>query len=261
MSEREKILRYYRGAGESDIALRLVDAVENVARNTKVRVSEFLDPHGLSMAETVVAHYSGVHLENFGGFAGAERVKAAFIQTDFSGQVSYNIVALAISWDKRFVHFSHRDVLGAVLGVGIERAVLGDIVMSSDGCFVIIDKNLSEFLVNGLTQIGNTSVSVSVVELDQIPPKEEKLKEIRTTAASLRLDVIAAAGFGTSRTKMADDIVADKVKLNWQETRKSDQAVKAGDMISMRGRGRLEVSEILGTTKKGRFSLLLKRYI
>jgi RNA-binding protein YlmH len=261
MSEREKILRYYRSAGEEEIAAKLVDAAESVARNTKVKVSEFLDPHGFSMAETVAAHYSEVRLEAFGGYEGAERTKAAFVQPDFSGQISYNIAVLAVAWDKRFTQLSHRDVLGAVLGAGLDRGVIGDIVMNSDGCFILIDKAITDFLLSALTQIGTTSVAVSEVALDQIPPKEEKLKEIRTTAASLRLDVIAAAGFGTSRTRMADDIVANKVKLNWQEARKTDQAVKAGDIISMRGRGRLEVSEILGTTKKGRLSLLLKRYV
>jgi RNA-binding protein YlmH len=260
MSEREKILRYYRSAGEGEIAAKLVDAAESVARNTKVKVSEFLDPHGFSMAEIVTAHYNGVRLETFGGYEGAERIKAAFVQSDFSGQISYNIAVVAVAWDKRFAQLSHRDVLGAALGVGLDRGVIGDIVMSSDGCFIIVDKTIIRFLLAGLTQIGPTSVSVSEGTLDQIPPKEEKLKEIRTTAASLRLDVIAAAGFGTSRTRMADDIVANKVKLNWQETRKSDQSIKAGDIISMHGRGRLEVSEILGTTKKGRLSLLLKRY-
>lgn len=261
MSEREKILRYYRAEGEGDIAAKLVDAAESVARNTKVKVSEFLDPRGFAIAETVSAHYEGVRLEAFGGYQGAERVKVAFVQQDFAGKISYNLTAVAIQWDKRFAHVGHRDVLGAVLGLGIERGVLGDIVMSSDGCYVVLDKTLSDFLLTGLTQVGATSVTVSEINLAEIPPKEEKLKEIRTTAASLRLDVIAAAGFGTSRTKMADDIVADKVKLNWQGVRKSDHAVKAGDIISMRGRGRLEVSEILGTTKKGRLSLLLKRYM
>ena len=79
--------------------------------------------------------------------------------------------------------------------------------------------------------------------------------------ASLRLDAIAAAGYGMSRTRMADDIVAAKVKINWQEAKSPSQAVKVGDVISMRGRGRVEVVEIPGQTKKGRYSILLRRFI
>lgn len=77
----------------------------------------------------------------------------------------------------------------------------------------------------------------------------------------MRLDVVAAAGFGVSRSKMAEDIQIDKVKVNWQEAKSSSQSVKAGDIISMRGRGRVEVCEVFGQTKKGRTSVLLKRFM
>ena len=63
-----------------------------------------------------------------------------------------------------------------------------------------------------------------------------------------------------SRSKAAQEISAEKIKLNWQTVKNSSQAVKAGDVLSMRGRGRLEVSEITGQTKKGRIGVLLKRF-
>ena len=99
------------------------------------------------------------------------------------------------------------------------------------------------------------------MELDEIPPREQKVKEIRTTVASMRLDVIAAAGFGTSRSKMANEIDVDKVKVNWKDVKSSSQAIKEGDIISIRGRGRVEVAEVRGTTKKGRINLVLRRFI
>ena len=85
-------------------------------------------------------------------------------------------------------------------------------------------------------------------------------KEIKATVASLRVDSIAAAGFGMSRSKAATEIAADKVKLNWQTVKNAAQSIKEGDVLSMHGRGRLEVTEIRGQTKKGRISVVLKRY-
>ena len=79
--------------------------------------------------------------------------------------------------------------------------------------------------------------------------------------ASLRIDSIAASGFGFSRSRAAQDIAADRVRLNWQPVKNAAQTVKAGDIISMRGRGRLEVAEVRGQTKKGRTAVLLKRYL
>lgn len=261
MTDKEKLLRYYRSSGDGELAAKLVDLAEGVSRGAKVKVSDFLAPHAAVIAETVAAHYPAVRVDFFGGYDGAERVKAAFMQQDFPGKPVYQIVALLIRWDKRFSSLSHRDVLGAVLGCGIDRDVVGDIVMVNEGCYVLVHEPMQRFLLASLTSVGSAMVTVSEAELESVPPKEEKVKEIRTTVASLRLDVIAAAGFGTSRTKMSDDIAADKIKLNWQDVRKGDQPVKAGDIISLRGRGRLEMAEVLGTTKKGRMSVLLRRYI
>ena len=102
---------------------------------------------------------------------------------------------------------------------------------------------------------------VALDALEAIAPKEERCKEIRATVASLRVDSIAAAGFGSSRSRAAADIAADKLKLNWQSVKNASQTVKEGDVLSMRGRGRLEVAEVRGQTKKGRTGVLLKRYL
>ena len=104
-------------------------------------------------------------------------------------------------------------------------------------------------------------VSCEMADLADIAPREERCKEIRATVASLRIDSIAASGFGSSRSRAAADIAADKMKLNWQPVKSASQMVKEGDIISMRGRGRLEVAEVRGQTKKGRTVVVLKRYI
>ncbi len=261
MSERDKILRYYRASGDDELAAKLLDLAEGVLRNRKYKVSEFLDPHGYSIAETIGVHYERLALAADGGFAGAERVKAAFIDKDFLGKADFGLTALSITWDARYYRLSHRDVLGALIGLGIKREVIGDIIMNSQGCQLVLDKSIAVFVAQHLTAVGAAPINVSQIALSDIAPREEKIKEIKTTVASLRLDVIAAAGFGVSRTRMTEEIAADKVKVNWQEAKSSAQSIKAGDIISMRGRGRVEVCEILGLTKKGRTSVILKRFM
>ena len=119
---------------------------------------------------------------------------------------------------------------------------------------------MARYLQDNLTSIGSAEVSCSIGSLEDIAPKEEKYKELRATVASLRVDSIAAAGYGISRSRAATDIAADKLKINWQPVKNASQAVKEGDTLSMRGRGRLEVAEVRGQTKKGRIGVLLKRY-
>lgn len=258
---RDKIIRYYKASGDEQVAARFIDLAEIAKKSRKYKVSEFLDPYGVSIAETVIAHYPNLKLDFFGGFNNAERVQVAFISEEFLGSVVYNISAIQVKWDKRFYNISHRDVLGALLGLGCEREIIGDIVFTDEGAQFVVDESMEGFFLNNLVQIGAANVSVEKIELADLQQKEEKVKEISTTVAALRLDAVAAAGYGVSRSRMSDEIKAQRVKVNWKEAKNAAQAVAVGDTISFRSRGRLEVVEIKGLTKKGRTTVLLRRFI
>lgn len=261
MADREKIIRYYRGTEGAEIAARLIDLVESVVRNRKFKVSEFLDPYGYTVAETIAANYEHISLISDGGYNGAERQRVAFVNDEFLGKVNFNIVALKAIWNERYYDISHRDVLGALIGLGIERYVIGDILVKGDHAKIIVDGAIGTYIQENFIQIGAANVNVENCELSEIQAREEKCKEIKATVASLRLDSVASSGFGSSRSKISDDITADKLKINWQPAKSCSQSIKEGDIISMRGRGRVEVAEIRGQTKKGRIGIILKRYI
>lgn len=260
-SEKEKIVRFYRGTDGEETAVKLADLAEQALRSQKFRLAGFLDPYGQDIAESVAANFAGLKVDFFGGFPGAERQRAMFMDASFGGKPSYEIAVVKAEWNGQFTRLSHRDVLGALMGLGIERDCIGDIIATGDFAKIICDKNMAEFLLANLTQIGSAGVACTPDELSSIAPKEERCKEIRATVASLRVDSVAAAGFGSSRSRAASDIAADKLRLNWQPVKNASQAVKEGDILSMRGRGRLEVAEVGGRTKKGRIGLLLKRYL
>ena len=143
----------------------------------------------------------------------------------------------------------------------LERYCIGDIIATKELARILIDKKVADYFLSNLTHIGEARVAVSLGDLSSIAPKEERVKEIRATVASLRLDSIAASGFGMSRSKAADEIKAEKIKLNWQTAKNASQSIKQGDILSMKGRGRLEVAAIHGETKKGRIAVLLRRYL
>ena len=192
----------------------------------------------------------------------AIRERAIFIHENFAGTpAGFDIACIKAAWNGQFARLSHRDVLGALMGLGIERDRLGDLLVTNDSVKIICDSKMVAYLLTNLTKIGAVGVTCEKSALEEIAPKEERCKEIRATVASLRIDSIAAAGFGSSRSRAAADIAADKVKLNWQAVKSASQTVKEGDIISMRGRGRLEIAEIRGQTKKGRTVVVLKRYL
>lgn len=261
MIDREKILRYYRATGDHELAARIVTAAEAAIHNRRFQFTEFLDPHGYSIAESASAYADNLELRSDGGYVGAERVRAAFVNKEYRGEIDFSLTAIGVEWDPRFYELSHRDVLGGLLALGIKRAVVGDILMVNGGCQIIVDSSISAFILNELQRIGAANVKVRTIEFSALQQKPETVKEIRSTVASLRLDSVAAAGFGVSRTQMTEEIQAEKVKVNWKDAKNAAQNVKTGDIISYRGRGRVEVVEITGQTKKGRTGVLLKRYI
>jgi len=259
--QKDKLIRFYKGTEGEGTVVKLADLAETVQKNRKFRISGFLDPFEQEIAETVAANFPGIRVDFAGGYQGAERDRAVFVHEDFPGTpTGFDIDCLMAKWNGQFARLSHRDVLGALMALGIERDRLGDLLVTADSVKIICDSKLADYLLLNLTQIGAIGVSCERTGLDTIAPKEERCKEIRATVASLRVDAIAAAGFGYSRGRAAADIEADKLKLNWQQVRHASQSVKEGDVLSMRSRGRLEVAEIGGTTKKGRTVVVLKRF-
>ncbi len=258
---REKLLRFYKGTEGEETAVRLVDLAEQALRAQKFRLSGFLDPFGAEIAETVAANYGGLSVRFDGGYVGAERQRAMLVHRDFGGTPSFEIAVVRAEWNAAFAHLTHRDVLGALMGLGIERDTLGDILVSAGMARILADQKMADFLCAHFTEIGAASVRTEPDSLDAIAPREERTKDINATVASLRADSVAAAGFGISRSRAAADIEAEKLKLNWKPVKNAAQAVAEGDVLSLRGRGRVEVVEVRGKTKKGRVGVSLRRYL
>ena len=117
------------------------------------------------------------------------------------------------------------------------------------------------YLLTHWTHVGSYPIQLQLIDEEQLAVEPERIKEIRATVASLRLDAVAAAGYGVSRTKLVREIKAERVKVNWRVIDNPAFQVESGDVISLRGRGRLVLQEVRGTTRKGRISVLLQRYL
>ncbi len=261
MKNRDRIIRYYKGSDNGELAARLIDLADSVAKGRPYAVSEFVTPGAVQIGETIQASANGIELRVFGGYQGAERVKLAFVQAEYGGTIDYGIVACRVSWDARYRLLSHRDVLGSLMGLGIDRSCFGDIIMAEDGAVILADGPLLTYLKQNFLKIAMVHVTVDEMDLSLIAPKEEKVKEIKTTVASMRLDAIASSGFGISRTKAAEAIKGDRVQVNWQPAKGPSQEIQEGDVISLRGKGRMEMVAITGTSRKGRIGVLLRRYM
>lgn len=156
---------------------------------------------------------------------------------------------------------SHRDFLGSLMGQGIKREILGDIFPGEGHCDILVLREMAEYLSRNLTQVGRARVDTREIPLRELQVPEQKVKVITDTVASLRLDSVLASGFQLGRSKASVFITAGKTEVNHMTVLKPDAFVAEGDIISVRGLGKVKVEKIKGQTKKDRTALVLHKYV
>lgn len=259
--DRERLLAHLTDQEERLLGARTLDLAEKSLRDGKPQVTPFLDPAQRELVHGLLGSLGNVEWRNYGGYPRAERQRVV-VHPDYFLPELVEVPVTAVEATGEFqTPPSHRDVLGSVLSLGIERDQLGDILPGTNGAQLIVAAELVEFIVASFNRIGRVTVSVQEIDLERLEVEPERVKEIRTTVASMRLDALAAAGYGTSRTKMAREIRMERVKVNWKPVTSPAAEVKEGDVLSIRGRGRVVVQELKGTTRKGRISVVLQRYM
>ena len=159
----------------------------------------------------------------------------------------------AVEATARFGEPGHRDYLGAVLGLGVQREWIGDIVTEGGSAWIFCLPSVKEHLLLNLDKVGRWGVKTREVALSAVPARKMALRETVFSVKSLRLDAVCAGMFGLSRGVAAEAIAQELVSLNYASCRKPDAPVRTGDVISLRGKGKAYVLEAgEKETRKGR---------
>ncbi|BAY17788.1 RNA-binding S4 domain-containing protein [Anabaenopsis circularis NIES-21] len=259
MLPREELLK---GVENRDSVARVIDQAEQAIKTWEVILTDFLSPPELAEIQRVFNRLTEVQLLAWGGYPQAERQRMAIARGELPlEQSQVGLVVLEIAGNFLFDTATHRDFLGAMLGTGIVREKTGDIIVLGErGAQVIVVPEMAEFLEMNLQQVRSVPVKTQRIDISELKIREPKKKELTTVEASLRLDAIASAGFGMSRSKMVDLIDAGDVRVNWKDITQASFQVKSGDLVAIRGKGRLEIGEV-AITKKDRYRVQLTRYM
>ncbi|MDD5899457.1 MAG: YlmH/Sll1252 family protein [Lachnospiraceae bacterium] len=224
--------------------------------------TEFTDFLTLSEIETAKTVLTGTNYMFYGGLHDTERRMLCIAPPDVTilpeifPICGIRIVPKNIKFSD---DFSHRDVLGSVLGLGLERDVIGDIFIKEKEAYLLCAERIASFLIQNMTQVRHTNVICNVAQADEGEFEREYQTIVRTVSA-IRIDSVAAAAFGVSRSSAANAVSGGKVFINGRETTSPSVAVKEQDVISFRGLGKARLKEIGSLTKKGRIAVTLERY-
>ena len=155
---------------------------------------------------------------------------------------------------------THRDYLGAILGLGIERSLIGDILVRDRRAWFFCLSSAADMLASSLTQVRRTTVTASVVSSD-VPELQPRYEPIRVNVASERLDAVAAAFAGLSRGQADKLFAAGKVFVNGRMTMDRSTRLKEGDILSVRGTGKAVYDGIEYETRKNRYQVRLRKLV
>lgn len=238
---------------DEELLRRAEDLRERCERTSSLTHTAFLTPAEQYKLSRWVQGRAECTLIFGGGTVGCERAIAFFVPFwyDASNDPAPQCIG-AVCAKAGFGEPGHRDYMGAALALGIKRESLGDIIVNGDTAYILCLDTVADTIVRELTHVGRCGVRCRAVPLEDIPPIVRRTRSVTFTVKSLRLDAVAAEMFGLSRTAAVSMIEAGLAQLNYEICEKPSAAVKPGDIISLRGRGKGELADEGGLSRKGR---------
>lgn len=259
--DRKNIDKIAETAEDRMLLAKLWDKIQAGIRKNIPAHTGFLSPRELHLAQYLFGDEPG--LCRFGGFQDAERKMYLYLpdylDEDFLMDDCSPVVCLRASFFKGETP-THRDFLGALMGCGITRESVGDILVGENSCDFFVTEEIAPYILQNFENAGRVSLKVSKIPLQDVASPEQKFTEIKDTVASVRLDSILSAGFRISRGTAGDYIAAGKAAIDGLPCEKADKTVSEGAKISVRGLGKIKLSVIGHATKKGRISVTIHRY-
>lgn len=267
-----------QGLGISDndeklLFSKIFDQCVFAEKKREPQFTQFIDVARCNTFEKAFSNYENIIVKSFGGYCEVERKMLGFFPKSYCDNEieiensEFPIVLLMISRrHKKFgqENLSHRDYLGSILGLGIGREKIGDIIVHEDEAVCFIHESMSDYIIFNLEKISKTYVKVELLEeYDEIIPKmlEKKIENKNTTVSSLRLDTVLSKVFSLSRSKAQELIKREKVFVNWRIVTNVSLEISENMMISARGFGRFRVGTIGGLNKKNKIALEINLYI
>ena len=231
------------------------------------KCSQYFFTGFLSVSDISILHEtcgtSGVKYTLWGGMENTERQMARFGDAESIGyEVPFPIVILRIRplMEKFADNFTHRDFLGAIMNLGIKRETVGDILVKGKDAYVFAEEKIATYIEENLDKVKHTHVRVE--RLNEIPEQlEVKKQEKEILVSSLRLDVIVAGRYKLSRSEALLLFRNQKVFVGGRVCENNSYQVKEGDVISVRGYGKMTFKEIAGETRKGRIYITIEDYV
>ena len=254
---------------------RLDDKARQCSENSMITSSDFLDMHQRSLAAEMRLNYPDVKRVFYGVFDGAERCVSVFLPEYIEAENEVELAAwfaenpednplavIEVEKDRFSPDLSHRDYLGALMGLGIRRELTGDINVEKNGCRMAVVSKIAPFIVDNMDKAGRGTLKAKIIPAAEA---EDGTKSTGIadgfTVSSMRLDSVVKNAFKVSRTDAANAVESGVIFVNDVECIKPDKRIGAGDKIVFRRKGRIIINDCSAVSKKGRTIVEITRFM
>ena len=260
--DRRNIEKIAKNPEDKLLLARLYDKIDSAMRKNIPGSTCFLSPRELELSRYLFGDQAG--LFSFGGYEDAERRMLIYLPDYLTEDSLYEEDAPIVCLSAAFYQGdspNHRDFLGALMGAGIKRETVGDILVGKDLCDFFVLKEIAPYVLQNFTSAGRAKLHLEQIPLLQVSVPEPEVQIIKDTMASLRLDSLISSGFRIGRSLASQSVSSGKAAIDGLPVEKPDKAVEEGQKISVRGLGKIKLEAVNGQTKKGRISVVIHRYV
>ena len=246
------------------VLARALDQMERAANRSIPCATQFLSPaQRAALGPLIAACGHPKHLFH-GGYEGAERTVCVFLpdwQEPEDWAAEDELAAVEAAYPPTGAELTHRDLLGGLMGIGLTREKVGDILVGDTAAQIVCLKEAAPIILSQFDQAGRYRLKLRELPLSGLTPAPAEVKVIHDTVSTLRLDAVLASGFSLARGKAADAITGGRVSVNHRECVKPDKPVAQGDILTCRGLGKCVVKTVGGQSRKGRTIIEIERYL
>lgn len=267
---KQEILNKTTNEDDRHLISRLFDKIDLVLKRNSIEYMDFLDMRQRQLIEKTLNDIKVSNYVAFGGFLNAERtaitlypqkLEEIFKNEQFSFNSIFSVIRIILPNELKGM-YSHRDYLSGIIKIGIRREKVGDIIVSKNGADIIVLKEVETYIMNGLKELTRFKKSeFEIVKLEELNIEEPKIEKINIIIPSMRIDSIVSDIVKTSRAKASELIKEERVFVNHQLISKGSKEVKENDVITVRGKGRFKIGNILNNTKKGNLVVEVEKYV
>lgn len=261
--DKQKILEKYKNENDKLLISKLFDKIGLTEKQNKIQVTDFYSPIELEIVKNILNTINYKNYEIYGKTRNMvimypDKLESVFKENKFD----YNTICNCIRISNCTENYEHKIYLGGCIKLGVKREKIGDIIVFENGADIVVNKDVTKFLLNNLQELNRFKKSnIEIINLSEITQKEQEFKEMKIIVSSLRLDNIVSELAKTSRSKALDLLKLEKIFINYKNENKATKSVCKGDIITIRGTGKFIINEILGNTKSGKYVIDVKKYI